>query len=1123
MSYTQAADVIAGKLVGQGVDPDRAMTMALRMSDAHMKAGGAVLMNDGGDVTKRIERMARERVQGVLSRPEPMRKTWDGPLPNRPVVNGRAMVSAEELADFRRQFGAQMTLRDLLNADKGMGPSATNPAARGVQEANIAPRGPRVRPDEAATLPAAGAADIPGLIMQGMEQGAERVPAGRGAGAAFVGAGLPRAMTGAKLLREHPSISPERRQMLKEMEDYISGLNKERIEPTFGVGGAAKAGKAISSALQAARDEARAVQAAQRAAEQAQRLSEMSPMQRNAHEVSQALAEQKTPITVKPDTVQRMMEERAAQIMQANPKLTEEAVAARARRDATRQLKWERQGRERLQKRYGELSPSRYDMPAQRKLRNLPGAVEERAEKAQEFLSRPTPPWEPPKAELQAFDRNLIKDALEGFPGIDQTRFPRYEAPRAQTGYIDEIYDDPRNRELIKQQIKRGLPLGGETFYASLYPVKVAAMERGIPAEKFDRFIYETAPASARNSIMNEMAVGQFMRDMKARGLPLDEQTVKEEMARFKQRYGTGLPLMPVHREGVRTMIESGANMRDLLKADIPTNYKIPTYGTQKAGDFGKSMVLDVHEAAGQTQGSRFHPYFTEQGGFGPTEYGLAEGKMLDIAKEMGIPGGMAQAGRWFGGGELTGLKSPRGDALDLLEKQTAYTLQGQGINPTPKAVRDYILNMVESGEGVLMPYFKSKPMPDYRTKKAEGGAVSKEEDNDPSMALIAEILLDMAKKQGKKEAKSLGQPRATTDLLNRGVVAPLAGIPVDLVNMGLEGVDAIRSLFGPVNTKLASEKPFLGSEYLKDLMNKYNMTSGEERPMMETGLSIFSPGAAIRSAAGAAKSLPRAARATESGLNRATAAATRPFVPATVTMEAVAPDLAKFKPRQWQETATRRLTGPGAPVSMDVMGGQRTTKRPGQGVYENFAGDLETNPLVAVDVPRAGNLSTNTPLRRDIAQAGSDLAQESVAAHRFVPMMTNQIKDASAMLIKPKGGSLSNEQVIEMAKSLPGMIVAHNPRLGGVVVMPFDYQPGKIPPEFRDANQVARKVLGDKAAITYGKADPVKDRLYIERGEYAGEGIGLPSAETTKMRQRLQRAEQRLFAPRQPAAVSPP
>jgi hypothetical protein len=450
----------------------------------------------------------------------------------------------------------------------------------------------------------------------------------------------------------------------------------------------------------------------------------MPPIERIAQDIAQRLKQGDKAINVTPATVQRMIGQKAEQFAKDNPKLTEEAILARAQRETERQLQWERQTRPELQKRYGPLSPSQYDQPAPRRLRNLPAAVEQRASRAQEFLSKPTPPWEPPKAELQAFDRSLIKDALEGFPGIDQTRFPRYEAPRAQTGYIDEIYDDPRNRELIKQQIKRGLPLGGETFYASLYPMKVAAMERGIPAEKFDRFVYETAPASARNSIMNEMAVGQFMRDMKARGLPLDEDTVKEEMARFKQRYGTGLPLMPVHREGVRTMVESGANMRDLLKADIPTNYKIPTYGTQKAGDFGKSMVLDVHEAAGQTQGSRFHPYFTEQGGFGPTEYGLAEGKMLDIAKELGVPGGMAQAGRWFGGGELTGLKSPRGDALDLLEKQTAYTLQGQGINPTPKAVRDYILKMVETGEGVLMPYFKSSPMPDVRTMKAEGGEV---------------------------------------------------------------------------------------------------------------------------------------------------------------------------------------------------------------------------------------------------------------------------------------------------------------------------------------------------------------------------------------------------------------
>jgi hypothetical protein len=416
-----------------------------------------------------------------------------------------------------------------------------------------------------------------------------------------------------------------------------------------------------------------------------------------------------------------------------------------------------------------------------------------------------------------------------------------------------------------------------------------------------------------------------------------------------------------------------------------------------------------------------------------------------------------------------------------------------------------------------------------YERGYAGGGAASPEEMLTPPSTeqkgkarLMAEILARMAKEQGKEEIASLRKPRAATDLLNKGVVASTVGAPVDIMNMGLEGVDALRGLATgkPVENRLASDKPFLGSEHLKDLMKQYGMTSDTERPMMETALSIASPGAAVKGAVKGAEALPKAARAVEGGLNAATSAVARPFTPATVTMEAVAPDLAKYKPRQWQETATRRMTGPGAPVSMETMGGRQTTKRPGQGVYENFEGQLETNPLVAVDVPRAGNLSTNQGLRRDISQAGADLAQESVAAHRFLPMATNNIADASAMLIKPRGGKLSNEEVIRIGEQLPGMIVAHNPRLGGVVVMPYDYSKGKVPTEFFDAQAIAKSVLGKRADFTYGRADPVKDRLYIERGDYAKEGAGLPSTAATQMRGRLQKAEKRLFPERAAATV---
>ena len=147
----------------------------------------------------------------------------------------------------------------------------------------------------------------------------------------------------------------------------------------------------------------------------------------------------------------------------------------------------------------------------------------------------------------------------------------------------------------------------------------------------------------------------------------------------------------------------------------------------------------------------------------------------------------------------------------------------------------------------------------------AKGGAVHMAEGGDPYSALIppteterskaslmAEILARMAKEQGKEEVASLKKPRALTDLLNRGVIAPLVGAPVDLINMGLEGVDAIRDLASGkrVENRLASEKPVGGSEQLKDLMNRFNVTSGEDRPMMETGLSLASPAGAVKGAA---------------------------------------------------------------------------------------------------------------------------------------------------------------------------------------------------------------------------------------------------------------------------------
>jgi len=61
----------------------------------------------------------RKELEGVLRPEKPRWKTsYKGPDPDRQKIDGKMVVSREELADFRKRFGANKTLRDLLNADR---------------------------------------------------------------------------------------------------------------------------------------------------------------------------------------------------------------------------------------------------------------------------------------------------------------------------------------------------------------------------------------------------------------------------------------------------------------------------------------------------------------------------------------------------------------------------------------------------------------------------------------------------------------------------------------------------------------------------------------------------------------------------------------------------------------------------------------------------------------------------------------------------------------------------------------------------------------------------------------------------------------------------------------------
>ena len=155
----------------------------------------------------------------------PMRTTYTGPVKNRGKnARGQANVSREELEDFKRKYGQNKTLRDLLNAElpgakplkrvdaapAGAGAGRGKAEGRKAEDKDTAPMrassGPAApyrnkaaeakrEADTSAMLgrmkardkPRMSASDIPGLVMRGMKEGAERVPAGRGLGAMFVG------------------------------------------------------------------------------------------------------------------------------------------------------------------------------------------------------------------------------------------------------------------------------------------------------------------------------------------------------------------------------------------------------------------------------------------------------------------------------------------------------------------------------------------------------------------------------------------------------------------------------------------------------------------------------------------------------------------------------------------------------------------------------------------------------------------------------------------------------------------------------------------------------------------------------------------------------------------------
>ena len=136
---------------------------------------------------------------GARSKSTPYRTTYTGPVKNRGEdAEGRAKVSREELADFRRKYGADKTLRDLLNADR----TGKLPEAKAA-----------AKPAGRAEIPGAGSYKAPASTGEGMSETrrnianiASALPAARAVGMA--GKAAQAASAGRAAAKAAPRVEP---------------------------------------------------------------------------------------------------------------------------------------------------------------------------------------------------------------------------------------------------------------------------------------------------------------------------------------------------------------------------------------------------------------------------------------------------------------------------------------------------------------------------------------------------------------------------------------------------------------------------------------------------------------------------------------------------------------------------------------------------------------------------------------------------------------------------------------------------------------------------------------------------------------------------------------------------
>jgi hypothetical protein len=301
-----------------------------------------------------------------------------------------------------------------------------------------------------------------------------------------------------------------------------------------------------------------------------------------------------------------------------------------------------------------------------------------------------------PKPDMTGYDL-FDYSKLNTYPKVAQTELPRKQGVGGRpTERMGDIMDDPYVWENVTKAVKRGAPF--KNWY-NIRPFADAWLQSNPDPQSLMQFLGYQTISSQRNPVPNQLKTGSYLWHLGENGLLRPESKIElpkgygglaqKQIVDDAKKLANGEAIDPLKSPKRSSYIQNwfgnlfpvtadthGVRLPAMLSHD-------PRWLAASIGDAGARWSPRNDWEAGKIAlpDTLKQPGLWEAAPQG-SEYGFMENKWRDVAKEVGVRPGQAQAMGWVGGGGLTGLKSAPKLFLQSIEDRIKATAAARNMTP---------------------------------------------------------------------------------------------------------------------------------------------------------------------------------------------------------------------------------------------------------------------------------------------------------------------------------------------------------------------------------------------------------------------------------------------------------